>query len=192
MVGIGKRPRTAVAPRRLYVALGAQAVIAAAAAASQLATGTQPGTGTGTRLTGYVDVALISLFIAAYGAATLLLGSHLAAVGHRHRVALALHVAGACMLAAAVENVLEDGFKVDRLAALWILLVSVSWLCLLFAGGTLMTLRGTRLLGLLLVAPPPTALVLDFAGWLPAASVAGVGIAVLVARGGDRHREVRQ
>jgi hypothetical protein len=96
------------------------------------------------------------------------------------------------MLAAAVENVLEDGFKVDRLAALWILLVSVSWLCLLFAGGTLMRLRGTRLLGLLLVAPPPTALVLDFAGWLPAASVAGVGIAVLVARGGDRHREVRQ
>jgi hypothetical protein len=73
MVGIGKRPRTAVAPRRLYVALGAQAVIAAAAAASRLATGTEPGTGTGTRLTGYVDVALISLFIAAYGAATLLL-----------------------------------------------------------------------------------------------------------------------
>jgi hypothetical protein len=161
-------------------ALGVQAFVAAAAAGYGLAVTTNPRTGTG--LADYVDVALTSLFVATYGVATYLLGSHVGAMGHHRRITWALHVAGACMVAAAVENVVEDGFKVDWLVGLWILLIVTSWLCLLFAGGALMTVRGTRLAGLLVGAPPPIALALDFAGWLPAAFASGVGLAILVAQ----------
>jgi hypothetical protein len=52
---------------RLLAALGAQAVVAAAAAGYRLAVSTDPHTGT--TLADYLDVALISLFVAAYGAA---------------------------------------------------------------------------------------------------------------------------
>jgi hypothetical protein len=164
----------------LLAALGAQMAAAATAAAYRLAARSDPDTGT--TFADYVDVALVSLFVAAYGAATLLLGTNLAALGYRRRVTGSLHVAGACMLAAALENIVEDGFEVDWLVWLWILLVATSWICLLFAGGTLMTARETRLLGLLLAAPPPIALAFDFTGWLPAAFASGAGVTILVAR----------
>jgi hypothetical protein len=174
------------ATRPLLAALGVQAVVAAATAGYRQVVTTDPHTGT--TPADYVDVALISLFVAAYGAATVLLGTHLAAVGHRRPVTRALQVAGWCMLAAAVENVVEDGFNVDWLVWLWILLIAVSWVGLLLAGGTLLTVRGSRLLGLLLAAPPPMAITLDFAGWLPAACVCAVGLAVLVAHRDHRVR----
>jgi hypothetical protein len=177
---VPRRPDPGQRRRRLLVALGSQAVVAAVAAGYRWTVTVDPVTGTA--LTDYVWVALVSLFVAVYGAATVLLGTHVAAVGQRAHITRSLYVAGVCMLAAAAENVVEDGFKVDWLVVLWMLLIAVSWACLLFAGGTLLTARGTRLLGLLVAAPPPIALLLDFAGWLPAAFASAVGIAVLVAR----------
>ena len=159
-------------------------MVAATAAGYRLTVTTDPETGS--TLADYVDVALISLFVAAYGAATVLLGTHLSALGHPRRVTRALHVAGACMLAAAAENVVEDGFKVDWLVALWIVLIAASWMCLVYVGATLLSVRGNRLLGLLLAAPPPVALAFDLSGWLPAAFVSGVGVSILVARRCDR------
>ncbi len=190
MWGIPKRLRISAGPRRLLAVLGAQVVVAAAAGGYRLAL--RPFPDNGSRLADYVGVALISLFVLTYGAAMVVLGTHLAALGHRRQVTGLLHVAGACMLAAAVENVIEDGFEVDWLVWVWILLIATSWMSLLFAGGTLMTVRGTRLLGLMLAAPPPIALAFDFTGWLPAACVSGVGVAMLVLRRYDRLRPARQ
>jgi hypothetical protein len=184
MWGIGERLRTPAGSGRLLTALGAQVLVAATAAGYRLLGDTDPETGT--TLADYADVALVSLFVAAYGAATVLLAGHLGALGHGRSVTRSLNLAGACMLAAGAENVVEDGFKVDRLVWMWVLLVGVGGMCLLLAGGTLMTVRGTRLLGLLVAAPPLVGLALDFAGWLPATVVSGVGIAVLVVRGCDR------
>jgi hypothetical protein len=190
MLGIDTQLRTPSGPRHLLVALTVQVVAAATAAGYRLTTSTDPDAGT--TLADYIDVALISSFVAAYGAATVLLGTHLAALGNPRQATWSLQVAGACMLAAAVENVVEDGFKVDWLVWLWILLIAASGVGLLLAGGTLLSVRGTRRLGVLLAAPAPIGLALDFAGWLPAAAISGVGVVFLVARRYDRPRPVRQ